>query len=1342
MEALIAQIDRVLEQLDAAPTDPEAPEIARQRHVLERFRHYLSDSISEQIPQISAGFESGAIAPDPEGATDTLPGASAPLLTPEQRLERLQQLHKSADRLLVELDATLKHTFEGLQGNVRSYERSLAEGIEKLYGLGRQSEARLLATVEDLMRSLQQATQTPIDALTHNEIFDSGLTGDEVETPSVSAEEESTPSISTPPYGDRPSIPLESTPSSRDRQATESRSTPPSGDRPSTPLTPTTSSAHRQYRPIEPPPEPEPLDIWQPTDGAIADTELDWLDTEPSTPTVSPEDAAAAIEAELASSVAVVSPTAGEMEYDDWFEEYAEVVFSSPDIGEMEADDREWERTATPPETESLAEVQPPETPPEVVPKPSLPLTDEDSPPVTEKPVESEEEVLADAASVDLLERGIETLEPTPSDVDRVSSSPEETLNETAMDREPESDADEVAAQLSEMTIADANETEMEDNTASQLSALMGGESEQGSPEESTEESDSEDGNFIDIDIYEALLDPDRFTVEAEVEEPEMPSQIQPEQWESEREPEMEPEPVAGIEGESEDSEVAQALLHAEFLAEEGEEEIAIDKETIAIEDDRPEPEIEEPEEFEEPEPSQDAFEGDDFDFAEESAIEMLPATTPTDDETDPLAAFDFTHLTESNVPSSEETIAPEEPSTETLDPLEDFSFLDLDDEEDDVPDRFPTPELGSTDDSDPLAAFDFYTEEEDNNDAAIAAVFSDNIEAELSEELLPDIELEAEPAFPIDETQEAVPESGEWYLGIDIGTTGISAVLLHYSDRKIYPISWQQDSAENSIDRLPAVAYTIGETEPPSAVGFNALSLANLDAEVPGASPGVLFKNLKTFLELALPWEDEEGTQQPILQYSERQEIPLVQWRRSLQSLLATLTPNSMEPQVETFDNTTIPPLAGVIASIPAESSAAYQFNLREAVLQAKLVSKADRVFLVEDSVAAILSTLPSSDGEPLIFGDDDRAREFQFDRWQGTILVVNSGAANTELCIARVTDRLQDFDRDRILTYRFRYGGNDLDRDIIFQLLLDEDFARELPLSLPGGIELPKPGEPNGQSRVLFDRWLQTSPLRRSLLDIAKHVKIALQTENEFAFPFGDRRLTVKRQDLERRVLLPFAQKLNRELNVFLSQTGVAVEAIDRTLCTGGTTSWPAISRWLRQKLPNATIVCDVYPHAPDRDRSRIAYGLAMFPLYPGVLDTHSHQYHDLFLLRELLQAFPDNTASSKEIIAALDRRGINIKACKSIIAKLLKGKQATGLIPDATEAVFFTEMSLQHPAIAAIADAPLFHIENKHTYRLDPQQRQQWLQQIDRVLASCHQTLTEPLVAAIDPVSTSSS
>ena len=77
-----------------------------------------------------------------------------PLLTPVERLEAMQRFEIQADRLLMRLDSTIDSVFESLQGNLESYQASLSQGLERMHGLGQQSEMMFTALVNHLAEEL------------------------------------------------------------------------------------------------------------------------------------------------------------------------------------------------------------------------------------------------------------------------------------------------------------------------------------------------------------------------------------------------------------------------------------------------------------------------------------------------------------------------------------------------------------------------------------------------------------------------------------------------------------------------------------------------------------------------------------------------------------------------------------------------------------------------------------------------------------------------------------------------------------------------------------------------------------------------------------------------------------------------------------------------------------------------------------------------------------------------------------------------------------------------------------------------------------------------------------
>ncbi len=77
-----------------------------------------------------------------------------PLLTPAERLDMMQRFENQADRLLMRLDSTMNIVFEALQGNLETYQGSLSEGLERMHGLGQQSEMMFTALVNHLAEEL------------------------------------------------------------------------------------------------------------------------------------------------------------------------------------------------------------------------------------------------------------------------------------------------------------------------------------------------------------------------------------------------------------------------------------------------------------------------------------------------------------------------------------------------------------------------------------------------------------------------------------------------------------------------------------------------------------------------------------------------------------------------------------------------------------------------------------------------------------------------------------------------------------------------------------------------------------------------------------------------------------------------------------------------------------------------------------------------------------------------------------------------------------------------------------------------------------------------------------
>lgn len=272
-----------------------------------------------------------------------------------------------------------------------------------------------------------------------------------------------------------------------------------------------------------------------------------------------------------------------------------------------------------------------------------------------------------------------------------------------------------------------------------------------------------------------------------------------------------------------------------------------------------------------------------------------------------------------------------------------------------------------------------------------------------------------------------ASTNSTVWYLGIDFGTTGISAVLLNYSTGQRYPIFWSHEvsvtddelatgtaqitppSSEEPIFRLAAAAYSEPRASKQAAKQAIApIVVGSLASTLAKNQPGVFLENFKPYLNLCIPyycpkrhgWEpklqlsaysqvqskgvDQGDQKEKVLSTNPTSYPPVVSlyWvRQALQALFATLKPNSTQAdsrlqvgaeglEVETLKHA-LQHLEGVILGCPAAWGEAYHCNLREAVLAAKLVNSPEQIFFLEDAIASVLAALPTTQSDAAMTGE-----------------------------------------------------------------------------------------------------------------------------------------------------------------------------------------------------------------------------------------------------------------------------------------------------------------------------------------------------------------------------------
>jgi hypothetical protein len=595
------------------------------------------------------------------------------------------------------------------------------------------------------------------------------------------------------------------------------------------------------------------------------------------------------------------------------------------------------------------------------------------------------------------------------------------------------------------------------------------------------------------------------------------------------------------------------------------------------------------------------------------------------------------------------------------------------------------------------------------------------------------------------------------WYLGIDFGTTGISAVLLNQATAQQYPIYWSHElgvtpnpsktlnsqfkprSSGEANFRLPTVTYSGSATSElfvqlPVASGIG--SLASTSAK--NNQPEIFLQNFKPYLNVSVPYYCPKGNEwEPIFQLPDQQLVSLYWVRQALQVLLETLTPKSTLPdssiavgavglEPKTLQRA-LQQLEGVVLGYPAFWGDTYHFNLREAVLEAKLVRHPEQIFFLEDAIAAILAGLPRSNAA------------LSPHPWQGGTLVINAGATTTELALVDLPDDLQNLTHSDFSVSSLAYAGNAIDQDIFCQLLYPQlSVVQRQQLSLSSDLELPLPGQPDKLRRDRLVSLLQSSILGRSLLKASGYLKLILQRKDEFTLDLDTERWVLKRIDLENKVVLPFIQQLNRELNALLIATGISEQGIYQVLCIGGTATLGTLHNWLEQKLPNATLLQD--PDSPSG--SWVATGLATLPLYPQVLNRLQQQYSDYFLLLELLRAFPEtegdlaeHSYNFGEIMQKLEHRGLNTGACYERLVRLVEGQLPPGLIPSSDDASLLSQQSKQNLYYSTLATQPLFFQQSNQFYRLSPEQQYDLRQYLELVLSETYQKFDEPLIVKLD-------
>jgi hypothetical protein len=650
--------------------------------------------------------------------------------------------------------------------------------------------------------------------------------------------------------------------------------------------------------------------------------------------------------------------------------------------------------------------------------------------------------------------------------------------------------------------------------------------------------------------------------------------------------------------------------------------------------------------------------------------------------------------------------------------------------------------------------------------------VFEPAVEPEIPAELDDQSEVVI-PGLPVDAEPAPAAPTPLWFLGLDVGTTGLSAVLLERRGGQVYPLYWVDNAISgvtaDKFFRLPSLASVEANDEgyQVQSVGSSALTVNWSDGDT--ADQGaVLLKALKPYLKLGIPFTGADGPE-PQVQWSDRDRIPLPVFQESLARLLATL-PVGLTPEAAFTVGAVgldaeaiaraLQALNGVVVSYPANWPDTYTFNLREAVLGAGLTANPDDIYFVEDAIAAVLSGLPDP-STPLPEGNGQPMQQQALYAcpWTGGTVVLSAGASVTEVGIVDLPRALSELSYSDFALHSMSYAGDAIDLDIICHLLHPAERRQSRPAEGYGrspestgwgwqaampeldgthwsdlnldGCEMPRPAEPDTARRQRLYQRLEASLLGQSALEAARHLKIILQHQLQFELELADQRWVVRSKDLEDRIILPYIQRINGHVNRLLSEVGLNTQGINQVICTGGSASLPKIARWLRQKFPNATIVQDTYHSDRPPSCSRVTYGLVNLVRYPQVLDLTRHQYSDMFLLMEVLRTLPEQPMPLSGMLHLLKERGLNVDACQAHLMALLEGRLPPGLLPSNTSTSALVPASDE---LATLATTPLFTRPNGQVYVPNLEQGQRLISYMEQLLANKHQTLVDPLLSQL--------
>jgi len=557
-------------------------------------------------------------------------------------------------------------------------------------------------------------------------------------------------------------------------------------------------------------------------------------------------------------------------------------------------------------------------------------------------------------------------------------------------------------------------------------------------------------------------------------------------------------------------------------------------------------------------------------------------------------------------------------------------------------------------------------------------------------------------PLIPSPPEKEVYSLDDTWILGVDFGSTALRASLFNSNTGRVYSLRF--DDTEEMLCKL---AWTENHSlDDPISQDIRILTKKIHTTVLEEGE--VALVHFKQFLKLGLPYRGV-STWQPIVQWSDRHQASLRWLIAALKNLLEQIQTRANHSQLPDVGLILLK-LSGVVFGYPSNWSDTYILNVREAILKSGLVSQAEQVTAVEQAIAPVLS---------LIHDHDQKIS-------QEITLFIDAGAVTTSLCLTKGIEA-KESDRSKLHIRSLDYAGISINQDIILKLFYPHWQLITNPnrhLCKFDHLNLPEIGATDTQERTILQQYLLSSTIGQQMLELADRVKITFGKDmgvDSWNEELMGQPIVVLRRELENFILQPFIQRLNRELNSILSNAGILGEDIRQVLLLGSTMHIPSLSRWLSQKLPNASI----NPLAT----SVLASGLAVSPLYPNLQDVVRQQYSDYFLLQEICRLNLTKSINPTQLLQQLQMRGINIKACRDRILTILQGDLPEGLFPwqEPEQAVILGDPTLSSDLFAG----QLFELETDGTYQPNVTKFQQLRVYLQAIISNMSQTLNEPLV-----------